>query len=739
MSSERRAGHIDSTNSPLSGGERFGDGASVRAGFQIARLQRLIWTRLAAERERWFLWFPVGLGFGIAIYFALPSEPPPLAGIGVFILTSIFALAARNRRGLLVIWIALAVTTAGFAIAQGHGLMVAEPVYSGASKPVRLNGRVLAVESLARGRRLTLGDLVIPGLDKDRTPRKARIRLASREPKLAVGESIAITARLRPPPPPVAPGAFDFQRWAYFKQIGAFGFALGAPRLLPTEGVKRGGVAQLRQRLSERVGRLRQYLFDRVVAAIDGPAGGVAAALITGKRGAIDSKTLTAMRDSGLAHLLAISGLHIGLVAGLLFIAVRTGLAAIEPVALARPIKKWAAAAALAGAFSYLIISGASVPTQRAFVMAGLVLSAVLVDRVGISMRLVALAAVVVLLIAPESLLGPSFQMSFAAVTALIAVYEIVGGRIALWMAAGGGVRRISAYVATTAISTLVAGLATAPFALFHFNRIALFGLVANIIAVPVMAMWIMPFAIAALLLMPFGLEGAALAPMGWGIDLVIAVARMVSGWSGAALLLPAMPVAGLALAALGGLWFALWRGGWRLWGLGAIVAGLATVALPRPPDILVNDNGRLMAVRAADGSLRLSTRRSDRFTGEAWLRREGEAVISVWPRDGFIGARRLSCDRLGCMYEAKNQRIALIRDARAYEDDCRIADIVISAVPLRKPCASASLIVDRYDLWRDGGHAFWLARGGRVRVETVNQGRKGRPWTPPRHRRERP
>ena len=261
------------------------------------------------------------------------------------------------------------------------------------------------------------------------------------------------------------------------------------------------------------------------------------------------------------------------------------------------------------GAFAYLLITGLTIPTQRAFLMTSIVLLAVILDRSVISMGLVAWAAAVVLLLSPESLLGPSFQMSFAAVVALIAAYEVCRAPMIDWLGGGGIGRRVLLYFMGIGLTTLVAGLATTPFAIFHFNRFVAFGLAANLVAVPVMALWIMPWAMLAYVLMPFGLERLTLVPMGTGIDLVLGVAHTVAAWPGAVWLLPPMPTVGLVLVALGGLWLCLWRRAWRLAGIAGIAMGFATIALERPPDVLVDGAGRLLGVRA-DGGLMISSSR---------------------------------------------------------------------------------------------------------------------------------
>jgi len=677
---------------------------------------------LTAERERWPLWTPVGVGVGAAAYFALPVEPPPWVAAAA--LGGAAALLAVGRRApsVLVAAAAVAAVALGLGAAQLRAALVAAPTLGREIGPVTVSGRVVEVQPLPDGRRLLLDRLRVGGLASP--PRRVRIRLAKTEPVLRPGDWVELRAGLVPPSAPAAPGAFDFQRHAYFQGIGAVGFAYGAARAIAPPA----GEATDRWRWSLGLAALRQAIADRVRAVLAGAVGAIAVALTIGDQGAIPKDVLQAMRDSGLAHLLSISGLHIGLVAGILFFGLRSALALVPPLALARPIKKWAAAAALFGTFFYLLLSGAPVPTQRAFLMTGLVLVAVMLDRSAISMRLVAWAALVVLLLRPEALVGPSFQMSFAAVVALIAAYEATRAMRLARRAEAGAVRRVAQYVGDIAATSLIAAAATAPYVIFHFNRTADYGVAANMLAVPLTGFWIMPWAVVALLLMPFGLEAAALAPMGWGIEGVIAIARAVAAWPGAVQLVPAMPVAGLAFVTLGGLWLCLWQRPWRLLGLAGIVAGFATIALTRPPDVLVSEDGRLLAVGDPAGALLLSSRRVARFDAEIWLRQVGQAEPQTWPREGYGAGGRLACDSLGCIYRVDGHVVALARGPAALAEDCRIADIVVSTEPVRRACPSASLVIDRFDLWRDGGHALWIDTDG-VRVRSVRQTRGARPW----------
>lgn len=693
----------------------------------LARLAAALAAAFLAERERWALWLPALLGLGIALYFLLPFEPVRWIGTTWTATALAGGVAVRRRPGWLLAAIALGAVGLGFAAGQWRTASVAAPVLAKRLGPVFVTGRVVGVALREDGYRLLLDRPRVPRLDRGKTPRRIRVTVRRGGDRPRAGDRVGLRAVLMPPPAPSAPGAFDFQRRAYFEGLGAVGYAVRGP--WPIEAADNGT-----SDFASWLARQRQRLTERIVAGLPGPAGAVASALMAGEKGAIPADVMAAFRDSGLAHLLAISGLHIGLVAGILFFTVRAVLALVERVALNHPIKKWAALVALAGALGYLLITGATIPTQRAFLMTGLVLLAVMLDRTAVTMRLVAWAAAAILLWAPESLLQVSFQLSFAAVIALVAAYEGLRPRFAAWRAGGGSRRRLALYLAGIALTTLIAGLATGPFAIYHFNRFVVYGLAANLAAVPIMALWIMPWAVAAFALLPVGLEHLALAPMGAGIDAVIWISREVAAWPGAVTLVPAMPTAGLALIAVGGLWATLWRGAWRWLGGVAIAAGLASPALVVSPDILVTGDGKLRAVRAEEGGLLLSSSRASRFAAEIWLRRDGRtAPAGVWPESGPSADGRLRCDSLGCIYRAKGFVVALPRDERALADDCRAADVVVAVVPVRRRCPSARVVIDRFDLWREGAHALWLGGDGSgVRVESVVARHGRRPWVGP-------
>ncbi len=686
----------------------------------------------AAERDRWLLWLPVGVAIGVVIYFALPSEPSLWIAFLAFGLAAALAfLALRRSPLLLAIAIAVAAVALGFGAAKLRTIAATAPVLDGKLGPVVVSGVVVTAEPWENGPRIILAQPKIAVLAPDKTPAKARIRLLRKEPVPRVGRTVSLRAVLMPPTPPALPGAYDFGRQAFLQGIGAVGYAAGRVRTLDSAPAASGPLA----RFDLWVQALRQSIARGVMALLPGATGAMSAALINGDQSAIPPNVMDAMRDAGLAHLLAISGFNVALVAGVLFFGARLMLVAAgaAPIwgkanswALRHPIKKWAAAFTVLGIFAYMLITGASVPTQRAFLMTAVVLTAVLIDRTAISMRLVMWAALVLILAAPESVLGASFQMSFAAVIALIAAYESTRGWVRGQRAKGGFWRKTSLTLGGMVLTTLVAAAATAPFAAYHFNRLAVYQLIANFAAVPLTAVWIMPWATLVYFLMPFGLEHWALVPMSWGVDALIWLAQTVTAWPNAVTLLPSMPAEGLAVITAGGLWLCLWRRRWRFAGLLPIALGCATMLGVRAPDVLVAPDNGLFAVRDSAGELAFA----DNKGGQAFLR-------GVWQRRAGAGTQdtdadiTLRCDVFGCLYRSHGRVVAFIRDSAALAEDCALADVVVSWAPIRAGrCAQPRVRIDRRALAAGGGHALWLEADGPVRVETVGDARGERPWS---------
>ncbi|HTQ35225.1 MAG TPA: ComEC/Rec2 family competence protein [Stellaceae bacterium] len=676
---------------------------------------------LAAESERRVLWLPVFFGGGIALYFELTVEPPVWLGGAVALAAVLAMLLQRGRPAWRVAALCAAVTAAGFALVSATTWDRAAPMLQRRLGPVAITGRVVDIDTMERGWRIIIVPDAMPGLDPAQQPRKLRIHITPASDLLSPGDRVSLKAMLYPIPGQVLPGAHDLQRELYFTQIGGVGYSFGgAHRLDPAAGAAPGW----RQWLLV----LRTGVTRRIIAVLPGSTGGVASALIAGKRGAIDETVIEAFRNSGLSHLLAIAGLHLGLVGAFVFFAVRGGLALIPPVALRYPIKKLAAAATLVVLFCYLLLSGAAIPTERAFVMNGVVFAAILIDRLRISMRICAVAATVVLLLQPESLIGVSFQMSFGAVVALIAVYETWGARLGRLLHRGSFGRKALGYCAGVAVTTIVVTLGTDPFSINHFHKIVLYSPLANVIAVPLSAMWTLPWGVVSCLLMPFGLERLGLVPMGWGIDATIWVGERVSTLPGNVWQTPRLPVWGLVIVAFGGLWLCLWQGRWRRWGLVGIVAGMATIFLSRPPDIVIADFGRFLAARAASGDYYVLGGNDQRVAKNLFAEETGSELLP-WPEPG-TAAGSLECGAAACRYAAHGKAVAIALDEHGLPADCDSADAIVSRVPAGFACRKRIPVVDRIDTWRRGAIALWLDRN-RIKVLGANDARGGRPWVP--------
>jgi competence protein ComEC len=583
-----------------------------------------------------------------------------------------------------------------------------------------LSGRIDSIEPRQTGVRLLLSDIRSGAFADDAVPRRVRVALRTGYGGLYVGERVSLTASLAPPSPPAEPGAADFGRAAFFQSIGAAGFAYGRAHPVPALHGE-----TLAQRLAYAVEDLRIRMTARIHARLPGSTGAIAAALITGMRGDIDDEDEAALRDAGLAHVLAIAGLHMALVGGGLFWLVRAALAAFPALALNYPIKKWAAAAALAASLFYLVISGAATPAVRAFVMLAVALTAVMLDRPALTMRGVALAAAILLVVRPEAITEPGFQMSFAAVAALVAVAE--------WAAARPRVPhgRLRRYIGGIAMTALVGSLATLPFALFHFGRVTHYAVLGNLIAMPVMGFWVMPAAALSVVAMPLGWDGPVLALLGHGIEVMLVLGGWVAHLPGAVSLMAAMPLAALLAITGGGLWLAIWRGRRRWLGVMGLAGGFVLTMGAARPDMLVAPDGQTVAIRGADGLLHFAARPKDKFVAGQWLRRDGDArdpeqVFGEQISGGraVAGAR---CDEAGCVVRADIGLIALSYRPEALADDCAAARILVT--PLAVACGKPALVID--------GAAARGAEGWRISFSplsavSVRQVRGARPWVPP-------
>ncbi|NSX55688.1 ComEC/Rec2 family competence protein [Sulfitobacter sp. 1151] len=569
---------------------------------------------LAAQRGHLFPWVPVFMGIGIAWYFMLPAEPTRFhIGLsGAFVIAPLVLRLVRLVR-ISFVMIPFALIAFGLLLGALRANMVAEPVlgwrYYGA-----VEGRIIAIDrSQSDVPRLTLDQVILDNVSPERTPTRVRVSLHGEQKYLTPkpGMTVILTAHLSPPQGAVEPGGFDFQRMAWFRRLGAVGYTR-TPALVLEPARDRS--------FSLMIARLRQSISQGVQARMPGDAGAFAAAILTGDRSGIGQDALEDLRASNLAHLLAISGLHMGLLTAFVFGAVRFGIALIPAIALRVQAKKVAAVVALAAAAFYLMLSGGSVATERAFIMVAVMLIAILCNRRALTLRAVALAAVIVLVLRPEALMGPGFQMSFAATTALVAVFGAIRGRD---RALPKFLRPIFGLI----MSSAVAGAATAPFAAAHFNQIAHYGLLANVLTVPLMGAVIIPCAVIGGLLWPLGLDWIAFYIMGLGIEWIIFVADWIAGLDGSLSHVPAPGLVVLPLVTLGGLFVILWRDRTRWVGVVPILGTMVLWAQVERPVVLISESGGLVGVMTPQGRA-LSKPRGEGFIALSWLENDGDTAL---------------------------------------------------------------------------------------------------------------
>jgi competence protein ComEC len=705
------------------------DAARQRAGITLPEwladrnvgLRQLLsqWALAEVAPGRLVPWLAVAFGIGIVGYFTADREPAWWAAVALAFVGVAIAILTRHRPIGFPLALGFAAIAAGFATATLRTQRVAHPVLQYAVSTVTLSGFVEIREERERSDRIVVRVHTIEG--RRLTDAPERVRLAVRKNTAPpVGSFIALKAHLSPPLAPLRPGGYDFARDMYFQRIGASGYALGKITIVAAPVA--GGFWL---RYAAVIDNIRETIDKRIRAELPGDEGAIASALITGKRDAISTPVNDAMYVSSLAHVLSISGYHMAVVAGIVFFFIRAGLALIPSLASRYAIKKWAAAAALAAATFYLLLSGAEVATQRSYIMIAIVLAGIMVNRPTLTFRTITVAALGVLLLSPESVVNPSFQMSFAATLALIAAYQYglpwranadtsIGARVALW-----GGREIVGL----ALASFVAGLGTTPYAAFHFHRTAPYGMIANLFAMPVVSVEVMPMGILGLLAMPFGFDAIFWRLMGVGITWMDTVALWVTSLPGAVGRIRAFGTGPLLLATVAILLLCLLRTPLRWSGAAlALIASLWAVSTPLP-DVLVSGDGQVAAVRGSDGRLAVLHSNRDSFAIKEWLAADGDARTA---KDaGLRGG--VQCDAAGCIAKLKDGRLASVAlSVEAFIEDCTRAAVVVSA--REAPGGCAAILIDR-KVWRANGAVAlrWIGDG----FEQINARPRGyeRPW----------
>ncbi|MFN3890545.1 MAG: ComEC/Rec2 family competence protein [Beijerinckiaceae bacterium] len=696
-------------------GRPFSEGVRAALAHEVA---------IEAQARRPFLWLPVFFGAGAVLYFAAEREPPLWPALIACMVFALAAVRARRTERMATMRFALAAAFmfAGFAAGAVQTRMAAAPVID-RQIVARATGYVESIDARGEGARLLVRVGSIAGLTPAQTPERIRVNMRGR-PDFESGATIAATMRLLPPPSASVPNGYDFAREAWFRQIGAVGNLVSRPELAPASG------APASVRAMAAIDRARNALTQRIAESIGGAKGAVAAALVTGKRGLIPEATNEDLRAAGIYHVVSISGLHMMLAAGIFLWSLRALLALFPAIALRRPIKKWAAAFAILGAFAYNLFSGSEVATERSMIMIVVMLGATLADRPAISMRNLAIAALVVLAIDPSTVLGPSFQMSFGAVAAMVAVYERKPGKLPkgdLRERPAGAVEKGLTVLGAMIVTTLVAALATDPFGAYHFNRVSMYGLVGNALVLPLVEFVVMPAAVFGVIASFFGLDAPVWFLMGQGVGFMLHVAGWVAELPGAVRMTPSFGPGALVLMALGLLWLTLWQSRLRWLGVAISASGVALAVTARQPDLLADARGQALAYRGVDGRLHALNPRGDYFTLAQWLAGDAD------PREPrtLEKPEGAGCDRSGCIGLLKDGRVvALVLERAAMPEDCARADIVVTRLHTRGACAKAPLVLDGAHFDAFGAtRVFWDGTGS-ARLVTARTARQDRPWS---------
>nr|WP_224764286.1 ComEC/Rec2 family competence protein [Brevundimonas aurantiaca] len=691
-----------------------------------ARLRVWLADEVKAQVLRWRLWAPVAFGGGAACYFALRTEPSlwPLA-FGAA--AAVAAWLAARRRGLRrrLTWplMILACLTSGLAAAKIRTERVAAPIAPALPEGVVIEAWVVDVDSPGEnGARIVAAPVWIRGLSPEETPVRLRVTVRGEPPR--PGEAIRLFAILNPPPAPASPGAYDFGRNAFFEGLGGVAFALGETRRIDLPP------APWRLRLAMAVNGARYALAERIVARLGRRTGGIAAAMTTSHEAWISQADMDVMRESGLAHILSVSGLHMAIVGGFVFFAVRLGVAAWPWLALRVPGKKVAAAAGLTAVGVYLVISGAPPPAERAAITASIAFAAILLDRQAVTMHGLAVAAFAVLAIQPEAIVTPGFQMSFAATAALVALVEIWPKRTreisAPWPIVA--VQRFGGWLTAAVAASVVAGLATGPFAMQHFNRTAMYGLLANLATAPVADFVLMPALALGAALEPVGLGGPFLAVAGWGVDLALAIGGWTAGLPGAVRTVASAPDPVLPVAFLGVLFVCLWQGRLRWLGLPLAAAVLVCPRAPTP-DVWIGDGGTNAAFRRQKEAIVVRPGVRE-FAADLWSRRRG-LTLADRPEAGW------ACDRASCRPELTGAGPGApwwgrrTPDMEQMDALCLAAPVVsvravVHALP---PSCDGRLVLDGADFARGGAVELWRSGAGGWRAVWTADVRGDRPW----------
>ncbi len=753
------------------------------------------WFCVEIEARRLFLWLPVGLMIGVLLYTTADQEPLWPAGVLLTLVLAALVWGQRHHHGLayyillFVTWIAF-----GFTAATLHTIWMARPVLSApyfgyvTGWIEEIDWRTGSARLIVRVESLYVGKDVKPA-DRPAKPYRIRVTYSGNVP-IKAGDRIRAATRLQPPPGPVVPGGYDFRYDAFFKQIGGVGSLSGSLTVLRPPNLSQA------QQFWTGLDNLRNQITTRITSTIGGQAGAVGAALVTGKRGTIDDTSNDVLRAAGIYHVISISGLHMAIAAGFAFTTARLLLLLIPGLALRSDIRRWSALAGICGAVIYDLFAGSDIATERSMLMSVVFFGAILAGRRLLSMRNWALAAVILVILEPQGVLNPGFQMSFAAVAALIALYERKPNLVSfevnhhhvpqlnipkspLKPQPRGPMERLIRGAWTLfldiVLTTLVAELATAPYGLFHFHMVQTYGIVGNAITLPFVSLIVMPSAFVGMVLLPFGLDAPIWQIMGFGVQGVLDMSRLIASWPNATIIVPGFGAGPLLWLTLGLAFLTLWISPIRWFGCAGLLIGTGMlIGSAHHEDVLIGREARFMAVRGPDDRLAFAGRGINRFSLQHYLHDDGDARPVTHPDLIKQGA----CDKISCALPLRDGRMAVLllpqsgkQGQNSKDDDtksgqehrmkdwldnlCRTAAIIIAPDqthewmirqrampehsvggqrvggqrPLQHHPPCKALVITPDQISQQGPLSLKLDQGGEITITTNNRATWNRPW----------
>jgi competence protein ComEC len=582
------------------------------------RIIKYIKSNLIEENANWFNASIALFAFGILAYFSLSFEPSVWLTLSFIEIIVVLGILFRNKLNIQYYIIAALIFVFGFSYAQLKAINLSHKFHVNENIVSIINGKVSKIKKNdIYGKKVIIKDAYLYNLD--RKVDLVNISLTKYSDDIKVGDCIDVVANLKPVFSPAIPDGYQYDRRLFFDGIQATGYAIRRAEVVQCQTDD-----SLLDGVNKYIGGLRYNLTNQIYKSLPQEQASIASAIIAGEKGGISKKLIQAYRTAGLAHFLSISGLHMSMIVALVFFIVRFLLSLVPAIAREYDSKKFAAIIAMMVSLSYLFISGASIPTRRAFIMTTIVLIGVMTGRKAISIRSLAIAALFILLVSPQAIVSVSFQMSFVAVIALVSFYELYDEKVRKYLFNTEKniilkfFRFIYIYVATVVISDFVASFAVLPFEVYHFNNFEPYNLIGNLIAAPIISLLIMPFALFSALLIPLGLDYYSLKILGWGIGILNNINYYICNLPYANMYIRSFSSFGLFLFSFGIIWLSVWKRKWRNWGFLFIVLGLFTYLFVKTPDVLISENVDLIGIKSNNKLILLSNNRK-RFVRNVW------------------------------------------------------------------------------------------------------------------------